>query len=401
MQTPRPSTSERLHRFARAVTDDLELARTPAAQQRARVARRILVAVLLLVTLDLGLRMRRDTLDATFFHHYRMPNVSVPPLREYAAAVARRRERDPGTLVVGAAGPSFIWGHGYPSEASIPARLAQKLDAAGGGFTSLNLAMLRNRYADDRMVAEFFGGLADVVLVPYSAYEAEGLALGYCPSHLDIVEWTGRFPGPFPLAAQCHDRDRHALNAWLEDTVSRGWFAYGHRAGLRQLVFPEAGDFGASLLSAANHAVRQEPARALPPGIDNAPPQLVARGASVPSTDPDPPGLLREIDLLCRAYASRGTTVLFYYLPTVEEPSLLARDRSLVDAFDRALTGVTRAEPRCRRLDLRFDALLSADDYFDRVHPSARGFEKIATELATALIDLRAAGKIQRNAARP
>ena len=401
MQTPRPSTAKRLPRLARAVLDDLELAHTPALQHRARVARRVLVAVLLLVVLDLGLRMQRDRLDATFFRHYRMPSVSVPPLREFAAAVLRRRERDPGTLVVGAAGPSFIWGYGYESEASIPAHLARKLDEHGGGFTALNLALVRNRYADDRMIAEFFGGIADVVLVPYSAHEAQGLAYGYCPSHLDIVEWTGRFPGPFPLPPQCRDRERHAVNAWLEDTVSRGWFAYGHRAGLRQLVFPDTGDFGATLFNAVSHVIRQEPARHLPSGVDNAPPKLVVRGASAPPTEPDAPGLRSEIELLCRAYAAKGTTVLFYYLPTIEVPDTIAHDRGLVDAFERALTEVTRAEPLCRSLDLRFEPPLSADDYFDYVHLNARGFETTATALATALIELRAAGKIQRNAARP
>src|SRR5512132_3192712 len=113
MQTPRPSPAKRLDRLARAALDDLELARAPAAQQRGRVGRRILAAVLLLVAFDLALWTRREALDATFFRHYRMPNVSVPPLREFAAAVERRRARDRSTLVVGALGPSFIWGHGY------------------------------------------------------------------------------------------------------------------------------------------------------------------------------------------------------------------------------------------------------------------------------------------------
>ncbi len=256
--------------------------------------------------------------------------------------------------MVGALGPSFIWGHGYSSAAAIPARLEQKLAAAGGGFTVLNLAMLRNRYADDRMVAEFFGGLADVVLVPYSSYEAESLAFGNCPSHLDIVEWAGRFPRPFPLPPSCPDRERHEVNAWLEDTVSRRWFTYGHRAGLRQLVFSESGDFGASLFSAFSRAIRQEPARALPGGVGGALPGLVARGASAPSTEPDPPGIYIEAERLCRAYAEKGTTVLFYYLPTVEAPDSLERDHLMVDAFERALSRVTSAEPRCRPLELRF-----------------------------------------------
>lgn len=401
MQTPRPSTAKRLDRLARAALDDLELGGVPAAQQRSRVGRRILVAVVLLVAFDLALWTRRDALDATFFQHYRMPNVSVPPLREFAAAVARRRARDRSTLVVGALGPSFIWGHGYSSAAAIPARLEQKLAAAGGGFTALNLAMLRNRYADDRMVAEFFGGLADVVLVPYSSYEAEALAFGHCPSHLDIVEWTGRFPRPFPLPPSCPDRERHEVNAWLEDTVSRGWFAYGHRAGLRQLVFPESGDFGASLFHAFSRAIRQEPARALPSGIGGAPPGLVARGASAPSTEPDPPGIYTEAERLCRAYAEKGTTVLFYYLPTVEEPASLERDHRMVDAFERALSRVARAEPRCRPLELRFETPLDAGDYFDKVHPNAGGFEKVAAALATALVEQRAAGAIRRDTARP
>ena len=401
MQTPRPSTAKRLDRLARAALDDLELAHTPAAQQRGRVGRRILAAALLLVAFDLALWTRREALDATFFRHYRMPNVSVPPLREFAAAVERRRARDRSSLVVGALGPSFVWGHGYSSAAAIPARLEQKLADAGGGFTALNLAMLRNRYADDRMVAEFFGGLADVVVVPYSSYEAESLAFGNCPSHLDIVEWSGRFPGPFPLPPSCPDSERHAVNAWLEDTVSRGWFAYGHRAGLRQLVFPESGDFGASLFTLFSSVIRQEPARSLPAGVGSAPPALVTRGASAPSPSPDAPGIHTEVERLCQAYAARGTTVLFYYLPTVEDPAYLERDRGLVDAFERALSRVTRAEPRCRPLELRFDVPLDAEDYFDKVHPNAKGFEKVAAALATALVEQRAAGAIQRDTARP
>lgn len=400
MQPPRPSASERLNRLARAVVDDLELAHAPAAQHLARVGRRLLVAVLVLVALDVGLRLRRDALDATFFRHYRLPPVSVPPLRELADAVQRRRERDPSTLVIGAAGPSFIWGHGYASEEAIPARLGQKLEARGD-FTVLNLAMLRNRYSDDRMVAQFFAGVADVVLVPYSAHEAQGAADELCPAHLEIVEWTGRFPGPFTLPAQCVDRERHAVNAWLEDTVSRGWFAYGHRAGLRQLVFPSSGDFGATLLAAFTRAIRVEPARSIPPGIDGAPPRLIERGASAPPTAPDPPALHTEIDLLCRAYAAKGTTVLFYYLPTVEDPLYLARDRGLVDAFDRALAEVTRAEPRCRSLSLQYAVPLTEADYFDWVHLNALGFEKVADALAPALAALREAGQIQRSAARP
>src|SRR4051812_15981823 len=117
MKAPEPTTSGQLQRLARAALADLELDGTPPSQRRAAVARRILVAVILLVAFEVALRTQRDALDATFFHHYRMPNVSVPPLREFADAVARRRAANPDTLIVGAAGPSFIWGHGYPSAA--------------------------------------------------------------------------------------------------------------------------------------------------------------------------------------------------------------------------------------------------------------------------------------------
>lgn len=400
-KAPEPASTGHLQRLTRAALADLELEGAPPGQQRGRVARRFLIALILLVAFDLALRARQGALDATFFQHYRMPNVSVPPLREFADAIARRRAADPGTLVVGAVGPSFIWGHGYPSAASIPARLAQKLDTGPGTFTSLNLAMLRNRYADDRMLAEFFGSVTDVILVPYSAYEAEALARGYCPSHLDVVEWSGRFPEPFPLPPGCKDRERHAVNAWLEGAASRAWFTYGHRAGLRQLVFSESGDFGATLYAGFTHAIRQEPARALPPGIGGAAPHLVARPPSAPAFEPDPPGLRAEVERLCRAYVAKGTTALFYYLPTVEDPAELDRDRGFVSGFERALAEVTRAEPRCRPLELHYDSPLTTDDYFDKVHPNAMGFDKVATALAAALVQQRAAGAIHRDPARP
>ena len=86
MQIPRPTLAERLRRFARGATDDLELSSAPASSPRVRVARRLLAAVLLLVAFDLGLWARRDALDEAFFRHYRLPDVSVPPLREFAAA---------------------------------------------------------------------------------------------------------------------------------------------------------------------------------------------------------------------------------------------------------------------------------------------------------------------------
>jgi hypothetical protein len=353
------------------------LDRTPVVP-RGRIVLRLGVALLAFVVVDLSVRARSGAFEATFFDTYRLPDIRTPPLDEFSDAVKQRRKTFPGRIAIGLAGPSNIWGHWLPRAESIPARLEVKLRAAGYPLDVYNLAMVQNRYSDDRAVAAYFAGAVDLVLVPYAQFQFTQ----QCPAHPEIIAWGGRIPEPFGEAPGCRPIARHRTNAFIDDLVRSGWATYRHRNAIRHMVFPDTGDFGRAMFTSLWKGF----------GINN--PRPIENPGGVPTVPGDleaiPPlaEVASEVTRLCQAYASRNTRVLFYRYPaeagnTPEEEKLAARQIKGFEAFLASLHG---SEPRCERLETaewRPGPMMM----FDKVHPAARGADGIANSLLGAVVD--------------
>jgi hypothetical protein len=288
--------------------------------------------------------------------------------------------------VIGLAGPSSVWGYGIRADRTLARRLSVKLAASSPPSLVLSLAMPRSRYADDRLVAGWFAGQVDLVLVPYSAFLADSLSQGSCPSHLPILEWSAQLPDPFPLPPGCPQPPRHHLNAGLDAAIVKGWHSYGARAALRHLLFPQTEDFGRAV---ADWIFRSQAAdrRRSQPALRGR--QLVARStAPTPSAAPAE-ALRREVERLCQSYAAAGTQVAFYHLPSVASTDGAARQAAQLSQLEQTILQVAATQPRCFLLPLALPSpLLPADDYLDDFHPAESGIDKLAAGLAAALAGL-------------
>jgi hypothetical protein len=354
------------------------IGRTPLFPVR-RIGVRLAVALLSLAILDLVVRARSGALEASFFGAYRLPDVRTPPLDEFSDAIKEHRKTFPRRIVVGLAGPSNIWGHWLTPGESIPARLEARLRAAGYPVDVFNLAMVRNRYSDDRAEAAYFAGAVDFVLVPYAQFQIGE----QCPSHPEIIEWSGRIPESFGEAPGCRPIARHRANAVIEDFVRSGWATYRHRNAIRHLVFPHSGDFGRAMFATLWSGL----------GVNNPKP------LAAPQVVPAVPGNITPITLLsevasevnglCHAYAANDTRVLFYRFPADlgTNPTEVTHSIGQIKGFEAFVDGLHASEPRCGRLET---VAWSPGPMmmFDAVHPTALGADRFAAVLADAVIGM-------------
>jgi hypothetical protein len=343
---------------------------------RGRIALRLGIALLAFVILDVYVRVRSGALEASFFASYRLPDVRVPPLDEFSDAVEAHRQAFPRRISIGLAGPSNIWGHWLTSRQSIPSRLEARLREAGHQVDVFNLAMVRNRYSDDRAVAAYFAGKIDIVLVPYAPLQFTE----QCPSHPDVIAWSGQIPQPFGAAPGCPPIARHRTNAALDGVVRSVWATYRHRSAIRRLVFPDSGDLGRAMYSSVwgRFGVNQ--------------PQPIAEPPSTPRISADmtpvalPADVATEVAGVCRAYAAGNTRVFFYRFPTAagDTPAAAENAGAQIRGFEAVLSELHAAEPRCERLETS-EWQLGRMTMFDGVHPTALGSDRIAVVLADAV----------------
>ena len=349
-----------------------------------RVALRLSVCLALLCALEFAVRRHERILDGVFLHHYRMPDVQVPPIEVFAEAIARRRDEAPSSWLVGLAGPSFVYGVGVPETQTMSARVESRLRATGIDVRILNISLPGNRFDDDRLVAQHFAGTLDLVLVPYSAGSAVWV-MDSCPQHLAVLEWTDESGKPFTLPPGCDDAPRHLTNVWLENHVLRHWQTYYRRAALRKLLFPADGDFGRMLFTSVN--ARFAKPHGHPRPVDGHPPTLLQLPAGqAPAV---PPEMTAQVARLCQAYNARGTKVLFYAFPQFERPGQPARELELFHGLHQAIRDEASKGASCGVLPLGETHLLP-EDYVDHGHPNAQGADKIASALSRALSALRA-----------
>lgn len=343
---------------------------------RRRIALRLVVALLAFVALDVFVRVQSGALDAAFYSSYRLPDVRVPPLDEFSDAVKAHRHAFPRRISIGLAGPSNVWGHWLTSPQSIPSRLEARLREAGQDVDVFNLSMVRNRYSDDRAVAAYFAGAVDIVLVPYAPLQF----VEQCPSHPDVIAWSGQIAPTFAAAPGCPPIARHRTNAALDGVVRSAWATYRHRNAIRHLVFPDSGDLGRAMYSAVwgrLGANRPQPV-AEPP----ASPRIPADVAPVaPRED-----VAMEVAGVCHAYAAGNTRVFFYRFPTNDgdAPQDVERAGGQVKGFEDFLAELHATEPRCERLETG-EWQLGRLTMFDGVHPTAAGSDRIAGVLADAV----------------
>ncbi|HEY2902553.1 MAG TPA: hypothetical protein VGL59_18355 [Polyangia bacterium] len=337
------------------------------------------MALLALVVLDVVTRARSTSLEAGFLRSYRLPDVNAPPLDEFSDAVKARRLSSPGRVAIGLTGPSSVWGHWLKPADSISARLEARLRQTGFDLDVFNLAMVRNRYVDDRAFAAYFIGDLDYVLVPYAAF----LFVEQCPSHPDVIAWSGRIPDPFGAASSCPPIARHKTNAVLDEAIRSAWSTYRHRNAIRRLLFPDTGDLGramnASFLGA--FAVNSPRPRAAAPVTPPLPADI----------DPIPPpkDVAAEITNLCREYAAHNTRVLFYRFPeaSADNPSTSGEEEESlrrIKGVEEFLSELHAIEQRCDLLDVGAWHL-GPMTMFDHIHPTALGADAIAGSLADAV----------------
>lgn len=352
---------------------------------------RLGTALLCLLVLELAIRGAAQRLDQALLHQYRLPDVVLPPVREFAAATARMKEREPDRRYVGLGGPSSVWGYGMPTHRALAVRAQADADQRGLPLRVLNLAMPRNRYADDRMVAGYFAGHVDLVLIPFSGFIAYSLDSQACPSHLPVVEWSGELPDPFPLPAPCAQPPRHHANAALERAIASLWHSYDARAVLRHLIFRSQQDFGrgvVNLVFRGNAAAEQI-------GGADAGSRFLARPAAAALRDPgllvDGARMLPEVERLCQVYADGGTRVAFFHLPSAVQTGDEPRETRQLAILEAVIRAVAARHPTCSLVELPLATPLDAvRDYLDNVHPGSAGLDKLARGLVDAALPLLA-----------
>jgi hypothetical protein len=343
---------------------------------RRRIALRLGVALLAFVILDVFVRVRSGALEASFYASYRLPDVRVPPLDEFSDAVKAHRQAFPRRISIGLAGPSNVWGHWLTSPQSIPSRLEARLRQAGHEVDVFNLSMVRNRYSDDRAVAAYFSGAIDVVLVPYAPLQF----VEQCPSHPDVIAWSGQIPETVGATAGCPPIARHRTNAALEGVMRSIWATYRHRSAVRHLVFPDSGDLGRAMYSSVwgRFGVNQ------PQPIDE-PPSSPRISTDIAPVAP-PADVATEVAGVCHAYAAGNTRVFFYRFPTAagDTPDAAEKAGAQIKGFESVMGELHAAEPRCERLETS-EWRLGRLTMFDGVHPTALGSDRIAAVLADAV----------------
>lgn len=352
---------------------------------------RLGTALLCLLVLELAIRGAAQRLDQALLHQYRLPDVVLPPVREFAAATARMKEREPDRRYVGLGGPSSVWGYGMPTHRALAVRAQADADQRSLRLRVLNLAMPRNRYADDRMVAGYFAGHVDLVLIPFSGFIAYSLDSQACPSHLPVVEWSGELPDPFPLPAPCAQPPRHHANAALERAIASLWHSYDARAVLRHLIFRSQQDFGrgvVNLVFRGNAAAEQI-------GGADAGSRFLARPAAAALRDPgllvDGARMLPEVERLCQVYADGGTRVAFFHLPSAVQTGDEPRETRQLAILEAVIRAVAARHPTCSLVELPLATPLDAvRDYLDNVHPGSAGLDKLARGLVDAALPLLA-----------